>query len=187
MKTPTTHLQEIGACSEARNWVAAGKFRSLEAAWKACDNPRWLLWYASRKAGPVGDPKRKVIVTVACEIARLVLPIWQKKYPDDKRVENCILTTEAWVRGEATIEKVREARSGVASADAAAAYAAYAAACAADSASAATTAASASAMSAADSAAAAFAFAAASALPDRNRIAEQALTIIRKHYPTLPT
>jgi hypothetical protein len=162
-KTPITHLQEIGACSEARSWVAAGKFRSLEAAWKACDNPRWLLWYADRKAGPVGDPKRKVIVTVACDIARLVLPIWQNKYPDDKRVENCILTTEAWVRGEATIEKVLKARRAAADS---AAYTVDAAAYAARDAS---------------------AYAATSALPARKRIAEQALTIIRKHYPTLPT
>ena len=74
MNTPITHLAEVGACSEARQWVADGKFKSLEAAWKKCDNPRWLLWYAGRKSGAPKSEGRKKLVLCACKCARLALP-----------------------------------------------------------------------------------------------------------------
>ena len=106
MTTPIGHLTEIGACDSARRWVAEGKFPDLESAWLACDNTDWLLWYAGRKAGP------------------MVLPIFEKRYPDDKRPRKAIETAEAWVDGKASLKEVAEARSAARNAAAATAAAA---------------------------------------------------------------
>jgi acyl-CoA reductase-like NAD-dependent aldehyde dehydrogenase len=57
-----------------------------------------------------------------------VLPIFEKKYPNDKRVRECIETLRRYAKGKATIKEVREARRSAADAAYAAAYAAAAAA-----------------------------------------------------------
>ena len=193
MNTPIEHLTEIGACSSAREWITSGKFADLEAAWTACDNPSWLLWYAGRKAGPIGDPKRKVLVTIACECARLVLDIFENRYPDDKRARKAIETAEAWVRGEVGTQALIDARSAAISAAYSAAaysaaYAAYAAAYTAPEA------AAYAAYSAADYhtdaayVAAAYATDAASTYDAavRANMRARCVAIIKKHYPTLP-
>ena len=38
--------------------------------------------------------------------AKLVLPIWRKHYPDDKRVENCIEITKKYLDGKATLKEL---------------------------------------------------------------------------------
>ena len=88
-----------------------------------------MLWYAGKLSGPPESEGRKRIVLATCECARLALPIFEKRHPDDKRVRVCLETAEKWARGEdgVTIEDVRKARY-------AAAYAAYAADAAADAA-----------------------------------------------------
>jgi hypothetical protein len=116
-------LRALGACSEARTW--AKPYETLEAAWNACERGDWLLWLA----GKLGLD-RKRLVFAACQCARTALP----RAKDDS-VLKCIETTEAWTRGEVTLEQVRTARRGLsfsaaayAAAYAADAYAAYAAA-----------------------------------------------------------
>ena len=78
-----------------------------------------MLWLCGTMQGKKGWPERPAIVLVACDCAELVLPIFEKKHPNDKRVRECIEVTRKWAAGEATIEEVRKARN--------AAYAAYAA------------------------------------------------------------
>jgi len=127
-----------------------------------------MLWYAAKKAGPVGDEKRKRLVLAACECARLALPVWEKRYPDDKRVRECIETAEKWARDEATLEALKVSRQNCY-----AAYASYAADAAyAPDASYAAYAAN----------AAAYAYAAA-----HTATLKKCADIVRKHYPTLPT
>ena len=130
MKTPLTHLSELSACDPAVAWVRESKPESLEAAWLVCERGDWMLWYAGKKAGPVGDEKRKRLVLATCACVRLALPIWERCYPKDKRVRDCIETAEKWVRNEATLEELQVSRRNCydASYDAAAAAAAYAAA-----------------------------------------------------------
>ena len=129
------HMSRLDACEEATEWVQ-GLPADMPAsdAWQRCERADWLLWLAGRAGVDC-----KLVVLVACDCARLALPIWQKRYPEDGRVLACIDTVERWTRGEATIEDVRAARraadaaSYAAAADAAYAYAdaAYAAAAAA--------------------------------------------------------
>ena len=38
--TPTSHLSDLDACSDARDWVKVGKFNSLDAPWDGRDAAR---------------------------------------------------------------------------------------------------------------------------------------------------
>ena len=130
MSTLARQLKAIGACEKAVVW--AKDYKTLHSAWKACERGDWMLWLCGNMEGKKGWPTRRQIVLVACDCAELALPIYEKKYPNDKRVRECIEVTRKWANGEATIKEVRQARS--AAADAAAYAAAYAAADAADAA-----------------------------------------------------
>jgi hypothetical protein len=142
---PGALLARLDACEDARKWV--GKSRSFRKLWDSCERGDWLLWLAAKL-----DVNRKLIVTAACQCARLAL----KHVPaGETRPLKAIETAEAWVRGDATIEQVRAAADAAADAAAYAAYAAYAAADAA-----AAYAAAAAAAHAAHAAAAAYAYAA---------------------------
>ena len=107
-----------GACEDGLEWIGD---RDAEAAWRECPRGDWMIWAAAK----VGV-QRRALVLAACACARLVLPYVRK---GEERPLKAIETTEAWCRGEATIEQVRCARTFAAAAyaDAAAAYAAYAA------------------------------------------------------------
>lgn len=120
MATLARQLKAISACEEAVLW--AKDYKTLGSAWKACERGDWMLWLCGKMSGGKGWPTRQQIVLVACDCAELVLPIYEKKYPNDKRVRDCIEMTRKWANGKATIEEVRQARS----ASAYAAYASYA-------------------------------------------------------------
>ena len=172
----TKLLRHLGACESARSWA---KGKSLAEIWMQCDRTDWLLWLVGRMSGKSGWPDRKEIVLVACDCAELAL-LYVK--PGEDRPRIAIETARAWVRGEATIESVREARratiESVREARRAAAYAAAAAAYAAAAAADAADAADADAYAAAAAAAAAaYAAAYAAALKD---LRAKCLAIIRE-------
>ena len=137
----TDQLVDVGACDDALEWCKTK--RTAKSAWKTCKRGDWLLWIAAKLAwrqGGQGSPAHRAVVLAACACARLALPSWDKRYRNDRRVLDCIETTERWARGEAgvTLEDVRKARAAAAvAAYAAAAYAYAAAAAAADAAAAA--------------------------------------------------
>jgi hypothetical protein len=175
-------LKALGACPEALRWAEKQKGPGL--AWKSCARGDWMLWLLGRQACPAWSDSRKPLVLAACECARLALP-----YTKDPRVFKCIETTEAWTRGEATVEEARKAQDAVAAAAVAAADAvAYAAAAAAAYAAYAAAAyAAAAAAYAADAAAyAAAAYAAYAAYAARKMVLKQCADIVRKHYPKAP-
>ena len=119
MTTLARQLKAIGACKEAVLW--AKDYKTLRSAWEACERVDWMLWLSAKMEGKKGWSTRQQIVLVACDCAELVLPIYEKKYPDDKRVRNCIEVTRKWANGKATIEEVRQARRAADAAYAAAA------------------------------------------------------------------
>ena len=110
-----TWLKSLGARCEALEWVGN---RALVTAWTECPRGEWLLWLAA-KAGI----DRKQLVMAACATAREAL---QFVPAGENRPRIAIETAEAWCRGEATIEQVREVRLNAAAADSAYAAAAYA-------------------------------------------------------------
>ncbi len=110
-KVLLNRLKKRNACSAAIEWIGD---RDLETAWKECPRGDWVLWLAGR-----ANIDRKLLVKAACKCAELALPIYEKKYPKDNRVRNCIAVTLKWVAGKATIEEVREARKDACAAAAA--------------------------------------------------------------------
>ena len=115
-------LVRLHTCHEAVEWAEAQP--SFEHLWATCERGDWLMWLVPRVMdGEPESPERKRIVAVAVACARLALPIYEARYPQDRRVLDCLDTTERWTRGEATLEKLREARNAASSA-AVAAYAA---------------------------------------------------------------
>jgi hypothetical protein len=106
-------MSELHACAEATEWVAA-QDGSAQDIWNRCERGDWMLWLAAR-----AGVEHKLIVTAACLSARTAL---QYVPAGEERPLKCIETVERWVRGEATLDEVRQAREN--------AYAAYAAAAA---------------------------------------------------------
>lgn len=42
-------LTRLGACSTARDWVAARSSDDAETVWRSCENISWLIWFAGRR------------------------------------------------------------------------------------------------------------------------------------------
>ena len=180
-------LRNLGACSPAREWA---KGKDLAEIWTTCKRGDWLLWLVGRMVGREGWPDRTAIVLVACDCAELALPFVPQ---GEDRPRIAIETARKWVRGEATIEEVSQARAAAAAdaaaayaaaayaaADAAAAYAAAAYAAAAAAAAAAYAAAAAAAAAADADAAAAYAAAAADAADAQKNMQQKCLGLIRE-------
>lgn len=104
-------LKELGACPEAVRWVGN---RTLKRAWAECEQGDWMLWLCGKMEGKKGWSTRQEIVLAACDCAELALPIFEKKYPEDKRPRKAIETARLWAQGKATIEEVKEARRAAA-------------------------------------------------------------------------
>ncbi len=120
----TQSLINLHACREAVAWATgATGYPSLEAAWEACERADWLLWLAGKFAGPPGSESRKPLVRAACACARTALVHVRA---GEHRPLRAIETAEAWTRGEASLDEVRQADAADAAADAAS-YASYAA------------------------------------------------------------
>ncbi|MFA7250084.1 MAG: putative immunity protein [Dehalococcoidia bacterium] len=183
----TDELVKLNACSEATEWARTQP--DLATAWSECQRGDWMLWLAGKLAGPVGDPRRRLLVGAAAECARLALPLFEAKRPGDGRVRACLDTCDRFAAGDeaVTIADLRAAAYAAYAAAAAAAdaYAAYAAAAAA--ADAAADADAAYAADAADAADAAYAADAADAA-DAARVATlaQCADIVRRWYPAAP-
>ena len=93
------YLESRGACQDAVDW-AGGK--TLDDCWQTCDRPDWMLWLYERNT-----PDKMTCVKIAVYAARLVLPIWQEKYPEDLRPQRAIEAAEKWV--ENLSEETRQA------------------------------------------------------------------------------
>ena len=153
MKHWTEKLVELKACPDAVKWATA--YPTLEAAWAACDRGDWMLWLAGSVSGAPGSEPRRTVARAAAACARLALPAWKERHPEDTTVEAAILAAErgdpkecrkaasaawaeawaaasaAWAAASAAWEEAAEAASASAWAAAAAAWAAAASASAA--------------------------------------------------------
>jgi hypothetical protein len=117
-------LDSLGACEEAVVWTRG---KSLEEAWTNCERADWMLWLCGRMVGREGWPTREQIGLAACLCAESVLPLFEKKYPNDDRPRKAIEAARAWAQSGGEIEEVRKARRAAAAADADALWAAAAA------------------------------------------------------------
>jgi hypothetical protein len=163
--TPTQRfLAGLDACQDACAWVAG---RDLATAWAACKRGDWMLWLVGRTiaGGPWSD-ERRPLVGAAVRCARLALPIYEARYPGDRRVSDCLDAFGRWAAGEDVPREVLIAARRAVDDAAAAAAAAAAASAAVDDATSASSAAADAADDAADDAAYAYAYAYAYAAAD---------------------
>jgi len=97
----TLDLKKINACNEAVEWVEANPTLSPAQLWRQCPRGDWLLWIAANT-----NIDRKKLVLAACQCARLAL----RYMPEgETRPLVAIETAEAWCRGNATLQQVRDA------------------------------------------------------------------------------
>jgi hypothetical protein len=148
-------LRMIGACDEAVDWVKEHGGTTAEL-FRDCERGDWMNWYIVKCQEKLGVSKRQLVGALA-DISALSLKYYEKQYPDDKRVWECIQMCRKYAKGKATDGEL-----------AAAANAAYAAAHAANAAYAAAYAANAAAYAAA-----------------RMKTLKKCADIFRKHFPDL--
>jgi len=94
-------LIEMGACSEAVDWVGD---KTLAEAWATCERADWMLWLVSKIDGSY-SPRLRL---AACACARTSL----KYVPaGEDRPRLAIECAERYARGEATKDELAAARA----------------------------------------------------------------------------
>jgi len=179
-------LRKLHACPDAIEFLREAG--NPQEAWRTCERGDWMVWLIAELIGlkntiniiKVDIIELKKLVRVLCRGVRISLPFLPAE-------ETAALTTieivEAWTRGEASLEQVKDAANAAACATAAHAAARVAthAACA--------TADTVTLFVAADTDAARAAAHAACAAADeamRSKILKQAADIVRESYPDWP-
>jgi hypothetical protein len=128
MKLTKEDLVSWNACSKVREWYDKKEKNTVEETVKALmdeDNYDHANWLISR-ALQLDDKRRYAIFA-----AKLVLPIFETKYPEDKRPRKAIAAAEKYLESPTEKNAAAVASDAADAADAAvasdAAYAAYAA------------------------------------------------------------
>ena len=106
LKTTIAEMKALQACEEAVAWaesVGLTEGTPLDILEKG-GNIEWALWV-------LWHLDKKLCVSLNCDFAEHVMPIWEKEYPDDRQPQNCIAVTRKWVLDEVTIEEVRAANA----------------------------------------------------------------------------
>ena len=101
-------LRSLDACDDAIDW-ARPYGTDGATAWAECDNPEWMLWLLGKLSGEPGGPERRKLVGCCADIAALVLPIFEVKFPGDSRVRDCIEVCRKYATGKATLVEVTAA------------------------------------------------------------------------------
>ena len=123
-------LSDLKPCHESVLWLETQS--DLQSAWTACPRGDWMLWLVNRTCGPVNTNSHRKFTLAKAKCARLVLHLFERKYPDDKRPRMALEAAEAYAGGEMRSAYVASADVSAYAADAdadaayASAYAAYA-------------------------------------------------------------
>jgi len=130
VKAEIEQLIEMNACDDAIGWLRSlNGTTTPQQAWDTCECADWMLWLLERTTTDDNKPK---LVRIACECARLALSHYEREYPDDSRVRDCIEMIERWLEGNATHDELAAATGATGAAEAAAWAAAWVAAGAAE-------------------------------------------------------
>jgi hypothetical protein len=108
-------IEELGACEEAVK--VANEYKTSQELWNDCDRGDWMLWLIGKLSGESGDDKRRQLVLVACQCARLSL-----KYVKEGELRPLIAIeiAEQWARCENNVS-IEDVKNAADAADAAAA------------------------------------------------------------------
>ena len=64
---------------------------------------------AIHRGGLLDEARHRLLASWAADCAEHVLPLFTARYPEDDRPRQAIETARAWSRGEASVDKAREA------------------------------------------------------------------------------
>ena len=67
--------------------------------WPLCQRGDWMLWYLARFCGPVNTDGHRKFAAAKCRCARLVLHLFEEKYPADARPRKAIELAEEYANG----------------------------------------------------------------------------------------
>jgi hypothetical protein len=84
-------LKALSPCADAYKFAV--KCKTVRKAWDTCPRADWLLWLLAR----VQPLSRKQAVTFACQCAMQVLPVFEKRFPDDNRPRLAIKAAQAFL------------------------------------------------------------------------------------------
>lgn len=116
-------LKRLGACDEALEWSNKYGTDKLKA-WRECEDSSWMMWLIKKTVVvDQGSDEHRKLVGMSAEFAEQSLPNYEKEYPNDRRVRDCIEARKRFADGKATVEELREHKADAA-ADAAAVWAA---------------------------------------------------------------
>jgi Immunity protein Imm5 len=92
-------------CAEGSAFIY--KHRTLEAAWKACQKPGWMIWSLSR----LGMWNETLARQFSILCASHTLHIFEDVYPNDKRPRLAIRAAKNYLKGRINDSKLNAARS----------------------------------------------------------------------------
>ena len=93
-KSDLQFLRKNHACKSGMAWLKKGKYESFSQAWTDCENSLWMLWLLEKKK--LLD--KKTAMRLAIIFAKDVLPIFEAKYPDDRRPRKAIEAVESYLK-----------------------------------------------------------------------------------------
>ena len=118
---PKEFCSTHNACSEGASFAI--QFKTMAEVWDNCPRADWMFWILARL-----NLAPKELRYLACDFAERVLPIYEKRNPNNRAPRKAVEMARRYVDGKATLKQVQEARRAAAYAAADAAYAAAAAA-----------------------------------------------------------
>jgi hypothetical protein len=108
-------LRQHKACDAAMDWLKAGQFASLDAAWQVCQRSDWMIWLLY-EANKLDDATwRHLAVDFAEQVSHLLT---------DERSRQALVVARRYADGEATDEELAAAEAAAWAAAGAAAWAA---------------------------------------------------------------
>ena len=94
-------LKDHAACAEARAWLVAGQYPTLEAAWQVCQRGDWMLWLLRESNTPSGI-WRHLAVDFAEQVRHLMT---------DERSRAALQVARRYADGQASDEELSAARA----------------------------------------------------------------------------
>lgn len=100
MKRHVEKLKALDACKEAVDWAATEP--NGKVAWANCKRGERMAWYVGKMVGLPDSRSRQRLVACVLECARL-------NERNNRNAQECNRTTAAYLRGDATLDDVRQA------------------------------------------------------------------------------
>jgi hypothetical protein len=87
----------LNALPKFRVWAIKSDIQSDAEAWEKLQRADWMLWFVGKRGIKLDESKLRHF---AVDCAEDVLPIFERKHPDDKRIRKAIQAARRWAEGK---------------------------------------------------------------------------------------